>query len=643
MATCPAHDDNKQSLHISANGKGLGLKCHAGCSNESILAVLCLSWSDLFYAKSAANTSEAQVVATYNYTNEKGELLYQSLRYQPKGFKQRQPDGKGGWIWNMKGVKRVPYMLHELLDNDDVIFIVEGEKDVHTLRVHGFTATTNAGGAGKWEPSWTEYFRMRRVIIIPDLDQPGFDHANQIATDLRGVADVRYIRLWNAKDVSEWFLTHTPDEFNLLVEEAPDYEHSIPLVDIAKKEWQWLQGPVHYGLLGDIVKLIEPHTEADPLAIFMELLGVFGNCVGPGPHYRVGGTFHRCNMFIAICGETAAGRKGTAHDWVAEVFRQTDPYYVDACMLGGLSSGEGVIHSVRDTKTKTLKDGSVSVMDEGVVDKRRLFFESELAGRTFTAMKREGNTLSSVLRQSWESANLSVATKQNDDKATGAHISIIGHATVREMLSTLRFSDIVGGFANRFLFFVVRRSKMLPIQTIPDSREMTQLAGRLLKSLQNARKVTQVTLSAKAVDQWVKTYHELDRDAQDDDLTVAPFLSRAAPQILRMAMVLTLVDGEIEIGPDQLQAATQLWACARQSVEFMLETGQDTLTPDQNKLFELLETGDRVISCTDAKEELGWNGARFAMVKGQLIKQHIITERPERGTGGRPKKMLSVS
>lgn len=640
MATCPAHDDKQQSLHISANGTGLGLKCHAGCSNESILAVMCLKWGDLFYEEQTRQTEE--IVATYDYTDEAGRLLYQSVRYQPKGFKQRHPDGFGGWVWNMKGVQRVPYLLHEILASDDPIFIVEGEKDVHTLRVHGFLATTNAGGAGKWLSIWTPYFTMRKVIVIPDLDAPGIDHGNDIARHLRSVADVRYIRLWGAKDISEWFLTHTVEDFNALVEAAPDFETSLRLKEVDPEPMVWLPGPIDYGLFGDIVKLLEPHTEGDPLALYVELMAMFGSCVGSGPHFRVGGTYHRCNLFVSICGETSRGRKGTAHDWVVEVFRNVDPHYVDHCVIGGLASGEGVIHAVRDGKTKTGKEGAVVVLDEGVSDKRRLFFESELAGRTFTAMKREGSTLSAVLRQAWESTTMSVATKQNDDKATGAHVSVVGHATMQELLSTLRVSDIVGGFANRFLFFTVRRSKMLPIHSVPDAKTLGQLAGRLAAALQNARKISQVTLSDEAVKLWIRLYRELDSEAQDDDLAVAPFLSRGAPQILRMAMILTLADGQSAIGSDQLVAAHKLWACARQAVQYMLDKGSGILTPDQTRLFEFIE-GSGSVSCSDAKESMKWSGTRFALVKAQLLRLRIICEEKERGSGGRPKQMLSVA
>lgn len=636
MAKCPAHDDNQQSLHISSNGTGLGLKCHAGCPNASIMAVLDLPWSALFNGAMQEKSDKPILIAEYDYVDEKGHLLYQALRYQPKKFKQRQPDGQGGWIWQMNGVRRVPYMLPEVLAAD-IVFIVEGEKDVHTLRVHGFTATTNVGGAGKWSTEWTDFFRMKKVIIIPDLDIPGFDHANHIAASLRGVADVRYIRIWGAKDITDWFLTHDVDQFNQLVEEAPDFDKNITLAE-PEPTFTWPEVPVHVGLLGQIVELLEPHTEADPVALYTELMAMYGNCLGLGPHYRVGGTYHRCNMFLAICGETAAGRKGTAHDWVMEMFRHADSEYVTRCVLGGISSGEGIIHAVRDPKTN-----SRGVTDEGVSDKRRLFFESELAGRTFVAMKREGNTLSAVLRQAWESANLAVATKTNDDRATGAHITIVGHATVLEMLMTLRLSDIVGGFANRFLFFVVRRSKMLPIQTLPASDKMQVLAGKLRRSLEEARKISQVILAESAVDEWIAIYTKLDKESTDDSLSVAPFLSRGAPQILRMSMILALIDGKREITVEHLRTAQGFWNYSRKSVEFMLETGlKGGLTNDQQQLFDLLEREDQPMSVTDCRTALNWNGTRLAVVKGQLLKLRMIHETVQGGTGGRPRKMLSL-
>jgi hypothetical protein len=313
-------------------------------------------------------------------------------------------------------------------------------------------------------------------------------------------------------------------------------------------------------------------------------------------------------------------------------------------MFGGLASGEGVIHAVRDPKTKTLKDGSVSVVDEGVLDKRRLFVETELAGRTFIAMRREGSTLSAVLRQAWESSTLAVATKQNDDKATGAHITIVGHATVQELLGTLRPADIAGGFANRFLFFVVRRSKMLPVQTEPKQSELQTLAMRLRKSLENARKVSRVKLGdGPPTKLWCEMYSNLDLEAADQDEEQRPFLSRGAAQMLRLAMILALVDGKTEIQCAHLRTAGKLWTYSRKSVEFMMGSTNMELPLDQAAMYRILEREGRPVATTELGKLLGWSGGKTAMVKGKLLRNRIISETTEKlPGGGRPRKMVSI-
>ena len=93
-----------------------------------------------------------RILATYDYRDEAGELVFQVVRYEPKDFRQRRPDGQGGWTWQVKGVRQVPYRLFELRANatDDPVLVVEGEKDVDRLASLGFVATCNAGGANKW-------------------------------------------------------------------------------------------------------------------------------------------------------------------------------------------------------------------------------------------------------------------------------------------------------------------------------------------------------------------------------------------------------------------------------------------------------------------------------------------------------------
>jgi hypothetical protein len=155
-------------------------------------------------------TAARRIVATYNYGDEHGSTLYQVVRYDPKDFRQRRPDGHGGWIWNVGGVKQVPYRLTEITEamaNQHLIFVVEGEKDADALWQIGIPATCNAGGAGKWTPELNQYFRGADVVILPDQDPqsrtnsglplyhadgrpkyPGQDHAKDVAAKLANIA-----------------------------------------------------------------------------------------------------------------------------------------------------------------------------------------------------------------------------------------------------------------------------------------------------------------------------------------------------------------------------------------------------------------------------------------------------------------------
>ena len=202
MAKCPAHDDRKPSLSIAErNGKVL-FHCHAGCSQESVLDAL---KSRALWEQSAEQPAKPRIVHTYDYTDENGRLLYQIVRYEPKNFKQRRPDGTGGWVWR-KHPRQVLFHLPKVLQAP-IVFVVEGERDVETLRESGFVATTNAGGAkAPWMPEYTECLRGREVVLIPDNDEPGRERGERIALALlQQVAKLRLLQLPEAKDITEWF------------------------------------------------------------------------------------------------------------------------------------------------------------------------------------------------------------------------------------------------------------------------------------------------------------------------------------------------------------------------------------------------------------------------------------------------------
>jgi putative DNA primase/helicase len=203
VACCPAHEDRDPSLSIKQTPSGkILVHCFAGCTQEAVVDAL----RALELWPEAPRKEERTIVAEYPYTDEHGNLLYQVVRTDPKGFFQRYLNSSGRWV-NKKGSRQVLYHFREVLESP-IVFVAEGEKDVETLRDHGFVATTNAGGANApWVPEFTDTLRGREAILIPDNDSPGWERVTRIARNLIGTAArIRVLDLpKDTKDVTEWF------------------------------------------------------------------------------------------------------------------------------------------------------------------------------------------------------------------------------------------------------------------------------------------------------------------------------------------------------------------------------------------------------------------------------------------------------
>jgi hypothetical protein len=197
LARCPAHEDRRSSLKVDVGADGRVLvHCHAGCAVEDVLAAVGLRPRDLFPPR--RERSGRIQVAVYDYLDAEGRLRYQVIRYAPKEFRQRRPDGAGGWVWNLRGVRALPYRLPKVLAAaraGATIYVAEGEKDVHALEAAGAVATCNSGGAGKWRPQFAQALAgAGQVVIVADRDAPGRNHARAVAASLEGVvADVRLV------------------------------------------------------------------------------------------------------------------------------------------------------------------------------------------------------------------------------------------------------------------------------------------------------------------------------------------------------------------------------------------------------------------------------------------------------------------
>jgi putative DNA primase/helicase len=241
LAVCPAHDDRRPSLAVRPTDSGrILLYCHAGCSVEAIAAAIGLP-REVYGLPPPRGRGRIldmpREVAGYDYFTPAGELVYQVVRYsEPKDFRQRRPDGHGGWTWNLDGVEPIPYNLPAIYKRpEQPVFVVEGEKDVESLRPLGLLATCNSGGAGKWKHEYGTHFRGRRVAILPDHDWAGYQHGLQVAACLLAYASsIRtcYLPgLPDGGDVSDFLEMHcagwTPkqkkDEIVKLVKASPEW------------------------------------------------------------------------------------------------------------------------------------------------------------------------------------------------------------------------------------------------------------------------------------------------------------------------------------------------------------------------------------------------------------------------------------
>jgi hypothetical protein len=269
---CPAHDDQREeSLSFRDGDKGLLVKCHRGCSVAAIAKALGLTVRDFFHdahARSNGNghaggptTGRGRVVGTYDYRDESGALLFQSVRRaDPKGFYQRRADGKGGWINDLKGVRLVVFGLPDLQGQREV-FIPEGEKDAERLRAHGLTATCNPMGAStstdprksKWLPEYTQQLVEAGAEFVPvlaDNDVAGQRHAETVAASCHAAGlRVRLVRQLpgsppvrdkHGEDVSDWLdAGHTLEELRAVVDATPDYVPPSSAAPTARPRTRW--------------------------------------------------------------------------------------------------------------------------------------------------------------------------------------------------------------------------------------------------------------------------------------------------------------------------------------------------------------------------------------------------------------------
>ena len=403
----------------------------------------------------------------------------------------------------------------------------------------------------------------------------------------------------------------------------------------------------YIGIAGRFVNAVAPHTEADPNFILVSFLAYAGNAFGRDAYISVSGDRHHANLYVCGVGPTSSGRKGTAKVPVEALFRPIDDSW-SGQWTGGLSSGEGLIAAVQDPQFKREKFGGKKgepiryeevCIDEGVSDKRLIVRQGEFAG-ALKVMQRDGNTLSSTLRDAWDSGVLNSLTKNSRTKATGAHITVIGNITGEELLNCLEAGEFANGLANRFLWSCSIRSQFLPeggldFDEIPSFNEIRKDFNRIHYKVKG-----RVERDTEASEVW--GYNDAPTRGAYHDLTREKFglygkaTARGPAQVLRLGLIYALLDGSAQICRQHLEAALEVWRYCDESARFIF--GDRIGNPLADTILDALrKTPDGITRRNISVELFGRNKTSAELTTALvLLTKHGLARCEEEPTAGRP-------
>ena len=399
-----------------------------------------------------------------------------------------------------------------------------------------------------------------------------------------------------------------------------------------------LSKAAYHGLAGEFVRALEPSTEADPVAILGQVLVAFGAAVGRGPHLLIDGSRHGVNEFLAIVGESSKARKGTSWNRTRETLFHADSEFFGERVKSGLSSGEGLTYQVRDASNVfDPKTGVWVTIDPGVLDKRLLIIEEEFAG-ALRAVERDGNTLSVVLRLSWDGRKLSPLTKNNKIEATDPHISVIGQITMEELKKRLSETETANGFGNRFLWIFARRSKLLPFGgTFSNSGFYGE---HFRETLDFASRVGEMGMTEGFKSAWEEVYPTLSEAMPG---LAGSLTSRSEAHALRLTMIFALLDKSRNIDVPHLMAAIALIDFSIDSVSYIFGDATGDATGD--KILETLRTGSGRLTLAEIHNLFNRHApkAKLEAAISDLVTRNKITLESIPGeSGGRPITLIRL-
>lgn len=399
-----------------------------------------------------------------------------------------------------------------------------------------------------------------------------------------------------------------------------------------------------HGLVGDFMRLVEPHTEADTAALLISLLVAFGNVIGRSAHFRAEADRHYTNLFGVLVGQSSKARKGSSFGQIRRALELIDPYWASDRIQSGLSSGEGLIWAVRDPRErqqpiregKEITDYQIVVDDEGVTDKRLFCVEGELAS-LLQVMRREGNTMSATLRNAWDSGKLQSLTKSAPGKATNAHISLLGHITNNELLRYFSTTEAGNGFGNRILWACAGRSKYLPDGGNLCPADLVAFVERLRETVRFAAQVGEMQRDEEAKMMWHEVYPSLSCGKPG---LLGAMIARAEAQTMRIACLYALLDHSEVIRSRHLKAALAVWKYCEDSAYCIF--GDALGDPVADTIYQALRAvAPEGLTRTELHQLFGRNKAVHEIGRALVLLQEQQKARVVRtgGTVGRTAEM----
>lgn len=713
---CPLHDGHSLIVQEGEDGKLLmNCKGGLGCNDrkEDILRAVGLSWADLYnldpnHPKKKPKTAPPSTPAapegpkpTVQALAEKTDLpvfFLESLEVIDSKFgvliRYRNTDGSPArerirtalegsdrfkWMAKDDG-PIVPYGVWRRPSGD--VFLVEGESDSWTLWFYDIPALGLPGADNVKCLQASHLAGAKRLFIVQEADQGGLTFVKRLGERLEEIG-------WNGpayvveppdgcKDTNDVHRTAPGDGFRSWIRSTLEGQ-AVPLsarlaeLDILAAHavgGAWEVAPareangrprpdpcVYRGPIGDYIRLIEPHTEADPVGLLLNGLIFFGSAAGTGRFYQTGGNRQYMRLFGVMVGDTARGRKGTATSDMKPLFQRAAPEWMPRLVTqGGLSSGEGLLHAVRDPRFETVEEKDKKtgekvfrqkLVDLGEEDKRLCIVEPELAA-ALKQSQRNGNTLSAFVRKAYDVQEDEVwksLTKNNKDVSTGAHISILAHVTRDELLHHMQQVDAFNGFFNRFLWVMVERSKVLPFggDFLSISREIDEIGLLLGARIREAQEGGPVFFSDEAKEAWVAIYRGLAETRYGGLLD--PLTARAESNLIRLMLIYSALDGSNRIKSEHVRAS---YAFYLYSVECMRHIfGDASGDPLADSILLELENAPGGLTQTQIYSDIFKRNHSSSDIKRalellvRLGKVQSVTLKPKAGRG-RPKTVYTV-